>query len=129
MPDSVIPGDVRGFILENIDSIAQLEGLLLLRADPQLGYKAGTIAERLYITESEADFLLSQLVERGLLIKDDKTQLYSYQPKSEELRDMIKKLSDIYSHYLLAVTHLVHSKSKSRVQEFANAFRIRKEKD
>lgn len=129
MPDRVIPGEVRGFILENIDSIAQLEGLLLLRANPKTGYDSKTIANRLYITESESNILLAQLIERGLLVKDEQSQNYLYQPKSDELRAMIEKLSDVYSHYLLAVTHLVHSKSKTRVQEFADAFRIRKDKD
>jgi DNA-binding IclR family transcriptional regulator len=127
MPDSVIPGDVREFILENIDSIAQLEGLLLLRANPSFSYSAKTIADRLYISESETHTLLARLFERGLIIQDEKSQNYSYQPKSEELRSMVDKISDTYTQYLLPVTHLVHSKAKTRVQEFANAFKIRKD--
>jgi predicted AAA+ superfamily ATPase len=126
MPDShVIPEDVRRLISENIDSIAQLEGLLLLRGNPEQGYNPEHIAERLYISPSESETLLLQLMERGFLIKDG--QLYIYKPRSEELSQMVDKLADTYAHYLLPVTHLIHSKSRSRVQEFANAFRIRKD--
>jgi hypothetical protein len=34
MADDLIPDDVKEFILENIDSVAQLEGLPLLRGNP-----------------------------------------------------------------------------------------------
>lgn len=128
MPDSVIPEDVRGFITKNIDSIAQLEGLLLLRANPEALYNVATIAERLYISDAESEWLLQDLYENGLIGRNDSLE-YFYQPQSPELTAMVAKLSDIYSRYLLAVTHYIHSKSKSRVQEFANAFRIRKDKD
>ena len=124
MPDSVIPEDVRVFISKNIDSIAQLEGLLLLRANPEALYNVAAITERLYTS----DTLLNDLYERGLIGQNESSE-YFYQPQSPELAAMVEKLSDIYSRYLLAVTHFIHSKSKSRVQEFANAFRIRKDKD
>jgi DNA-binding Lrp family transcriptional regulator len=125
MPHNVIPEDVRLFIFENIDSIAQLEGLLLFRANPDARYNAQTIAERLYISPEESAALLEQLEERGFLENADAD--YFYAPRSPDFGGMIDKLADIYSHYLLAVTHFIHSKSKSRVQEFANAFRIRKD--
>lgn len=128
MPDSVIPEDVRGFISKNIDSIAQLEGLLLLRANPAVQYSVRTIAERLYISNEESEWLLHDLQENGLIAQSESSE-YFYQPSSPELLSMVEKLADIYSRYLLAVTHFIHSKSKSRVQEFANAFRIRKDKD
>ncbi|MBP7722920.1 MAG: hypothetical protein KA155_10350 [Alphaproteobacteria bacterium] len=128
MPDSVIPEDIRGFIARNIDSIAQLEGLLLLRANPEILYNTTTIAERLYISDAESEWLLQDMYERGLIGKNESSE-YFYQPHSPELAAMVEKLSDIYSRYLLAVTHFIHSKSKSRVQEFANAFWIRKDKN
>jgi hypothetical protein len=126
MPHSVIPEDVRTFIFENIDSIAQLEALLIFRANRDGRYNIATIAERLYITPVESEILLKQLQDRGLLGRNEADDFF-YLPQSPELAAMIDKLADIYSHYLLAVTHFIHSKSKSRVQEFANAFRIRKD--
>ena len=37
-------------------------------------------------------------------------------------------LADAYSASLIAVTHLIHSKPSSSVQDFARAFRFRKER-
>ncbi len=126
MPEN-IPEDVRQFILEHIDSIAQLEGLLLLRSEASSQYSAVQISRRLYISEAEAEHLLNQLEASGLLVKEG--ILFSYKPRLEALEQKVKELSEAYSRYLVPVTHLVHSKSKLKVQEFANAFRIRKDKD
>src|SRR5436190_23825952 len=102
MRDNVIPEDVRHFILENIDSVAQLEGLLLLRASPAVGYRANEIADRLYIPVLEADKLLSQLSERGILEKNE-TQKYFYRPGSMELENRVEKLAGVYARYLVPV--------------------------
>jgi hypothetical protein len=126
MPDKVIPADVREFIMINIDSVAQLEGLLLLRANHAQQHRAQNIADRLYIPASEAENLMDRLVERGLIAKDPESGTYSYKT-DPATRESIDKLADIYAHYLLPVTHFIHSKSKSRIQKFADAFRIRKE--
>jgi hypothetical protein len=50
MGEVLIPDDVRAFLLQHLDAIAQLEALLLLRADPTCAWSAETIAKRLYIT-------------------------------------------------------------------------------
>jgi hypothetical protein len=36
-------------------------------------------------------------------------------------------LADVYARYLVPVTNLIHAKPKSRVQEFADAFKLRKD--
>lgn len=126
MTDDMIPDDIRQFILQNIASVAQLEGLLLLRADPVREWDAETMAARLYIEKREAARLLKLLSESGLL-SADKPAHYRYQPKSPELDRTVESLADIYARSLLQVTHLIHSKPKTRMQEFADAFLIRKE--
>ena len=42
---------------------------------------------------------------------------------------MVGQVADLYSRYLVPVTNLIHTKKTSRIQEFADAFRIRKDKD
>lgn len=128
MPSDVIPLDVRKFILQNIDSVAQLEGLLLLRVNAEKSYNTETIAKRLYINEREAEELLHQLMERGFLSADGKNPtLYQYAPRNSELEPMVKQVVELYARYLVPVTHLIHSKPKSKIQKFADAFWIRKE--
>ncbi len=129
MPDDIIPNDVKHYILGNIDSIAQLEGLLMLRANPQKGWSVEEIAHGLYIDESQVTLLLSCLLEQGFLITtgNGSSLRYQYQPKSSELRDIMNRLADLYTQYLVPITNLVHSKSRNRIQEFSNAFKIRKD--
>jgi DNA-binding MarR family transcriptional regulator len=68
MADDPIPGDLREFILGHIDSIAQLEALLLLRRNPSTTWNPSCVAERLYVTEGEATDLLTRLNDDGFLI-------------------------------------------------------------
>lgn len=124
--DTVIPDDLKKFIFDNIDTIAELEGLLLFHGNAHIQWNAKSISQRLYISEQESTVLLSKLAARGFLSADEKAS-YNFQVKQPELAEMVRRLGEIYAQYLVPVTHLVHSKPKSRVQEFADAFRIRKD--
>lgn len=125
MNESVIPEDARQFLLRNIDSIAQWEGVLLLRADPGRTWDAADAARHLYISEAEAGDALARLAARGMLALSG--DAYHYAPATPDMAAMIDVVANLYSRYLIAVTHIIHSRPKSRVQEFANAFRIRKD--
>ena len=126
MADDIIQEDVKQFILENIDAIAQLEALLLLRLNPAMKMSAKEIAQRLYIDEAGAKIYLEQLLAGGFLTVTEK-ELYQYRPKFPGLEQMVDRVADIYAKYLVPVTNLIHSKPKTKVQKFADAFRIRKD--
>ncbi len=134
MTDTVIPADVRQFLVTQIDSIAQLEGLLWLRAQDGKGWDAATVAGRLYITDSEAAVLLGRLAARDLLVVEEGADMrhYAYRPATEALDAMVARIDDLYRRYLIPVTNLIHAKPKdrknSRIEAFADAFRLRKDK-
>ena len=46
MTDNLIPDDVAQFILDKIDSVRQLEALLLLRGDPSHEWSADALAKK-----------------------------------------------------------------------------------
>lgn len=128
MVEFPIPSDVKQFILTNIDSIAQLEALLLLRAAPTEKWAVVAVAKRLYITEQETAPLLTSLCERGLIaISDAESVQYTYQQTSPDLARMVDRLAEVYAKHLVPVTNLIHSKPRTRIQEFADAFRLRKD--
>lgn len=126
MTDEILPKEIKWFLLRHIDSIAQLEGLLLLHKDPDKEWTAKALAHGLFIDESQASAIILRLFEQGF-ITETENEFYCYQPKSPELADMVNQLADLYRRYLVPITNLIHTKSQSRVQEFANAFRIRKD--
>jgi hypothetical protein len=66
MTCQVIPEDIARFILDKIDTVAQLEGLLILRSTADGEWSAQSLAGRLYITEEETADLLRILCARRI---------------------------------------------------------------
>jgi hypothetical protein len=125
MADSVIPDDISQFVIEKIESVAQLEALLLLRHNSDSDWSVQTLAARLYISEEQTAGVLALLSAQGIVSADFQDRsLYRYRPNSPELKS---RLAEIYAKHLVPVTNLIHSKPKSRIQEFADAFRLRKD--
>lgn len=134
MSDGVIPADVRQFLLRSIDSIAQLEGLLWLRAHAAHGWDAAAVARHLYIAENDAARLLDQLAQHGLVAIETAADLrhYAYRPATPELDHLVTQVDALYRQYLIPITNLIHTKpqdrTKSKIEAFADAFRLRKDK-
>lgn len=124
MTDDLVPADVREFIQRHIDSVAQLEALLLLRGSPDVSWDIATTAQRLYATEQEIVDVLARLCADGLLVCND--EVYRYEP-APELRQSVDRLASVYASHLIPVTNMIHAKPR-RIREFADAFRFRKDR-
>jgi hypothetical protein len=128
MAEDPVPDEIKQFILRHLDSIGQLEALLLLRDNPGEVWDVGTVARRLYIREQEAAPILARLTKSGFIAASmSEPTVYKYQPESVELMQMIDRLADIYAKHLVPVTNLIHNKPRTRIQEFADAFKLGKE--
>lgn len=123
MSDEQVPEDVREFIARHIDSVGQLEALLLLRTSPDERWKLSTVARRLYTGERESRELLTRLCDDGLVSCSDDTYWFA---ASEAQRAVVDQVAAVYSSRLIAVTNLIHGKTR-RIREFARAFRLRKD--
>jgi adenylate cyclase len=123
MGSSPIPTHVREFIARHIDSVGEVEALLLLRASRQ-PMTAASIAERLYIGETDAVEILARLYRTGLLTCRD--ELYLHECRTEELQRLVDELAELYKQHLIPITNLIHAKSR-RIRQFADAFRLRKD--
>lgn len=124
----ILPPHIRRFLLTSIPSVPHLEALLLLRNEADAAWSGARLAERLYVGESQARVLLEQLaasriIERTSEGADD----FRYQPRSGELAQLIDELAILYSKNLLEVTHLIHSKTDRMAQQFADAFKWKKD--
>jgi hypothetical protein len=122
--DGSIPEDTVRFIVKYIDSVAQLEALLLLRASPAEEWDIRRVAQRLYVTEPDATSILHHLVTSGLVTADG--GLFRYSCASVELSSAVTRLAEEYSRQLIPITNLIHSKPR-RIRQFADAFRFRKD--
>ena len=126
MSKTRIPDEVRRFILTSIPSVPYLEALLLLRAEPARPWDAQRLAGRLYIGEGQALELLQAMLAAGVTARPDDTS-FTYGPAHEGLRTLIDQLADSYARDLVGVTGLIHSRLDKRAQQFADAFRWKKE--
>jgi hypothetical protein len=125
MAEELVPDDLRDFILRHIDSIAQLEALLLLRENPAERWKPATVAKRLYASTQEVEEALKRLCADGLLSCSD--DVYRYDCINPELRKTVDRVADVYARHLIAVTNMIHAKPR-RIREFADAFKFRKDR-
>jgi hypothetical protein len=123
MPDQALPAELREFLAKHIDSIAELEALLLLRESRETVWYVHSLAKRLYVEEQQAMEVLSQLGAHGF-VKGDANG-YRYAPISDELDRLTGLLAEYYRRHLIPVTQLVHAKTR-RIRQFADAFKLKK---
>lgn len=123
-----VPEDVRRFVLTSVPSVPYLEAMLLLRSEPDKPWHMAHVARRLYMSEKAVEQLLADLCAAQVLVavNQDPPQ-YRYQPGSDELRDMITRVAEIYARNLVEVTDLIHSETSKKAQQFADAFKWRKD--
>jgi len=103
-----IPDRVRRLIVDRIDSVPELEALLLFREQRARTLTAAQAGPRLYVSKTVAAQILGALAQRGLLAIDGES--FRYAPASPELEASVDALAVAYSHHLVAVTELVHAK-------------------
>ena len=113
--------DVRRFILTSIPSVPYLEAMLLLREHPDIEWNSPTLAQRLYLSEKAAADLLSALHAAGVI--QQASTGHRYAPVSDDLREKIDHLAEVYSSHLIDVANLIHSKTNKKAQQFADAFK------
>jgi hypothetical protein len=123
MSDPLIPHVVRQLIAERLDSIPELEAVLLLREGGPRGWTPEDAGRRLYVSTTVAAHILAALRERGFFASDGDE--YRYHPESPALAEAVDALAAAYRSQLVAVTHLIHSKPGRNVRDFAEAFRLR----
>lgn len=126
---SELPSSVKRFIDLHLESLAQLEALLLLYGSPQQAWSATELAKTMYVPTESASALLADLARRKLAspVAEVDTR-YRFQPADSEAAEAIADLAAIYQERRVAVITQIYSKPLSKVQTFADAFRFGKEK-
>ena len=123
-----IPAHVRRFLEENIDTVPQLETLLMMHAHVDRAWLVADVAARNYITAQRAAETLNALQRRGLVTPDESSHSFRFNPPKDEIRGLVAELADCYRRQLAAVTELIHAKPSASVKEFARAFDLKKDR-
>jgi hypothetical protein len=121
-----IPDEVVRFINDHIDSVPQLEGLLLIWESAPRAWTAARLAERLYVSNDYAARVLQHL-QRQRLVSETESGGFAFNPEHPDAIGM-PLLAAVYSKRVVRIAELVHAKASPAVREFARAFRIKREK-
>jgi hypothetical protein len=109
-----IPFDLSEFILATIDSVVEIEALLLLHSGPEHAWSHQLFARRLYISEAETSAVLRSLCEKGLAeAVAGKLMHYRYSPRPAARGLLVDRLVEMYARDMIAVTNIIHSKPPS----------------
>ena len=123
-----VPHEVQRLIAAHIDSVAQLEALLVVRAVPDKRWTAGDVARALVTRPEHAGSLLGSLAGAGMLAMEDET--YRYAPADRKLAGGIDALAEAYATRRPTVIGLIFTPraGDDDVTALADAFRFRKDR-
>jgi DNA-binding IclR family transcriptional regulator len=124
-----IPDGVRRFVLTSIPTVPHLETLLLLWREPGEGWLVEDIARRLYVPSASAEAIAEDLCQADLLVCDDEPRRYRCRREPATLAALFAALDQAYARRLREVTALIHSHVDRKASRFADAFRLRKDKE
>lgn len=127
MTASRLPAPLQRFILTSIPSVPFVEAMLLFRAAGRAPLATAEIARRLYIAPEAAAELVEQLRAAGVIGAEPGDPRCRYNPADPTLAAHLEALAHHYAHDLIAVTQLIHSKTGRKAQQFADAFRWKKD--
>jgi hypothetical protein len=115
--------------LENyIDTVPQLEALLLIYGMEERLWKAEDIATRIYISAESALDILETLKRRALIGVGEGAFQYRRNPPTDEKTVVISAVADAYRRHLVPIATFIHSKAPASIREFARAFELKKDR-
>ncbi len=128
MTASPITDSVRRFLLTSSLTVPHVEAIVLLRGDRGSPWDAKRLGERLYVPERRAAQLLAELDAMHIVEPlPAETALFAYRPNDAVLASVLDELCEIYSKHVVDVSTLIHSMSDPVANQFAAAFRFRRD--
>ena len=117
----MIPEPVRKLVVEHIDSIEQLEVLLLLRTHRDRSWSIEEVNDRVSSSTSSVKTRLEALLQSGFLART--AHLYRYRASAE--RDtVVGALASTYAERRFTIIELIFTKTTDRLRSFADAFKV-----
>jgi hypothetical protein len=127
--ESAFSKELDKFIAEEIQSLEQLEILLLLSGNPHKWWTAKGAYEVIKSNPASVEARLEEMTVRRALRKETENEVrYQFAPEDPALWTIVNELRDAYKERPVKVVQAIYSKPPDAVQEFARAFRVRKEK-
>jgi hypothetical protein len=127
MAEKAIPEAAQRLIARHIQSVEQLEILLLLRKTPD---KASSVQDVFRVIQSSLASVAASLAyfaNAGFLVQEPEGR-FRFAPSDPELDQASTALAEAYHERRVAVIEAIYSRPSDPVRNFADAFKLRKEK-
>jgi len=130
MSSDDIPDRVFAFLAEAIETVPQLEALLLLW-DTHRPWSADELAARIYVQAETAAAILQALQRRRLLreVEGAVPIRYEYDSGWDPSGERIAEIARAYRQHVVRLATFIHAGASSSVREFARAFELKKGSD
>jgi hypothetical protein len=125
-------GDFRavdGFLLEHIDSVPHLEALLLLWNSRPRRWSAEDMAKALFLTTEATRVILDDLLRRRIIAAGNPEPDSFWYQAGGDRDEIISAVEQAYRTELIRITRIIHSKPSPAVRAFAQAFRLKKDRN
>lgn len=125
VPPQSLPASLREFISLHIQSVEQLEVLLLLSTAPNSRWSVRKVYDVILSTPQSVARWLDDLVHRGL-IHGTPGESDDFQATHDEaLREQISQLAQCYRSTPVRVIEAIYRRETSAAQSFADAFKLK----
>lgn len=119
--------DVLRFIKNRIDTVPEIEALLLFWEQRPTPMTAKQLASRLYVPRGVGATVVRALERRSFIAQTGGGTQYAYDSAWEPDREFMTRVAETYRRHLIPLTRLIHSKASPAVLEFARAFAPKKD--
>lgn len=128
MPGKInLPADIQQFLAQHIQSIHELEMLLLLYAEADKRWTIDMVANHLYIPSEVVEERLVDLSVRNLLRRVMEPKQGSVYTPRDEHHTFMQHLALHYKDRRVTMISFIFSRSDDTIRSFADAFKFRKE--
>jgi len=119
---------VRGFIVRHLRSLEDLQVLAVMAEVDERWWDAGAAAQEIGATPWQAANILEHLARHSLLdIRVTADVRYRFHPVDHELRAVALACVAAYRSAPIQIVHLLTSVRQRSIQDFADAFRLRRD--
>ncbi len=121
-----LSNDVKEFITEHVQSVPQLEVLLLLSQNSDKIWSPDAVGRELNLNPVLAKTQLDSLLSHRLLVLagGPDSDLYRYNHASADHHNTVKQLAIAYATQHIAVLTLILAKPVDKVRRFTETFRM-----
>jgi hypothetical protein len=119
--------EIARFLTAHIDSVEELELLLLLRRGRERAWNAEEAARALYANPQSIARRLARLQRSELLALDEPAAtppVFRYAPTDRDVCALVGRLDEVYRERRVAVITFLASQPLENIRAFADAFRL-----